>query len=956
LLSYWMERKVDGQYADFWVKVPSIPASPGKTTIYIYYGNPQATRADNPLEVGIWQVREHQTHSSYYPNFAFSKPSAGVIRIGGSGATDLGDGYLFIIVPRSYLHGKKVQIYWNAYSSGTGASSFRIYIVNAELHRAQSLSITSITNIFQYKLAVDYGAVTGGWGGWKTSTSGVLDLSAFTSSYVALLICLGDGDTLNKVMLDVDWVKILDANNNVLMTFDFTEDLIMEVTNTYEDYGVVRKRVSPEPSHGAWGSEESSISRPRIDVGTPTQIFWTVKRQYDDSAVTSFVITVARNGQPWYSGSASYAIDAVNVAGKYVYSVASIVDNTYNITAFDANTVEVTWEKVVFALSAARERVNVGEAAQIFVNAYYASDGSPFQGSYVLNDTNMVMYAVGKKGFGVASMSETLYGITAFESRGVSVIWDRPVVQSLDFDYYGNLQATVVSEYDGEPLDYTLDESTGRLNCKYGLYTYVAWLKFSYGASTVKVAKTSGSLGLVRNDPAKKKFVFTADAGTVKVWTDYGAPKAVLRDWEWFAGWSYDASKRTLTINSPGSTYAVVTDPINLVVSISAQEYDDVSDADVNVTLSDPSGDPLPDLEVQLRVTGRAVTTVYSKVAVDGLAAFEFSVPESYAYALKADVVDPAGIYTGSATGSAKLTRLVVVLTPSTTWAQPGVPVTIAISVTRELDNSTATNFRVTVRTSDGRTLVVSSSSFTDVQYSAATTYTVVAAEDRQFSIFTFVSAPVTVIWAQAAGLFTFRGVRVDCDDLRYRGYVLKVDPFNTKLERDPNTVRTLVILNATNHTITVSRTVSQYVYEVVVSQKVQGNVYALDFASGVVDILVSAPEKAIRIIYHPGTIIAIPKPGVKPLEPTAVPIIAPNPAIMPPGYESAISIIMLGTLLGFSVGLARGSSRPEIGIAIASGLVMLVGVVLRLDVVVAFSAIALTVAVALYLARRGAA
>jgi len=43
LLSYWIEEKVDGSYAVVWVKIPSIPASPGNTTIYLYYGNPTAT-------------------------------------------------------------------------------------------------------------------------------------------------------------------------------------------------------------------------------------------------------------------------------------------------------------------------------------------------------------------------------------------------------------------------------------------------------------------------------------------------------------------------------------------------------------------------------------------------------------------------------------------------------------------------------------------------------------------------------------------------------------------------------------------------------------------------------------------------------------------------------------------------------------------------------------------------
>jgi hypothetical protein len=43
LLDYWMEKKVVGDYAVFWVKMPNIPASPNNSTIYIYYSNPDAT-------------------------------------------------------------------------------------------------------------------------------------------------------------------------------------------------------------------------------------------------------------------------------------------------------------------------------------------------------------------------------------------------------------------------------------------------------------------------------------------------------------------------------------------------------------------------------------------------------------------------------------------------------------------------------------------------------------------------------------------------------------------------------------------------------------------------------------------------------------------------------------------------------------------------------------------------
>jgi len=43
LLSYWIEELVSGDYAVFWVKIPSIPASPDSVDVYMYYDNPSAT-------------------------------------------------------------------------------------------------------------------------------------------------------------------------------------------------------------------------------------------------------------------------------------------------------------------------------------------------------------------------------------------------------------------------------------------------------------------------------------------------------------------------------------------------------------------------------------------------------------------------------------------------------------------------------------------------------------------------------------------------------------------------------------------------------------------------------------------------------------------------------------------------------------------------------------------------
>ena len=57
-LDYWLEGKVDSDYANFWVKIPTIPADPGTVTIYIYYGKAGATTTSD-LDATAFLFSEH---------------------------------------------------------------------------------------------------------------------------------------------------------------------------------------------------------------------------------------------------------------------------------------------------------------------------------------------------------------------------------------------------------------------------------------------------------------------------------------------------------------------------------------------------------------------------------------------------------------------------------------------------------------------------------------------------------------------------------------------------------------------------------------------------------------------------------------------------------------------------------------------------------------------------------
>jgi len=52
-LDYWIQEKVDSEYAIFWVEIPTIPADPDSTTIHIYYGKANATTTENGADTWI---------------------------------------------------------------------------------------------------------------------------------------------------------------------------------------------------------------------------------------------------------------------------------------------------------------------------------------------------------------------------------------------------------------------------------------------------------------------------------------------------------------------------------------------------------------------------------------------------------------------------------------------------------------------------------------------------------------------------------------------------------------------------------------------------------------------------------------------------------------------------------------------------------------------------------------
>jgi len=246
-IPYWMEEKVDGDYAIFWIKVPSIPASPDKATIYIYYGKSDAmTTSDgdatflyfadfedctigddgscegfSPLAGATWEVKAGKWYSGKYV-------SAESWSFAGEAWTN----YAFKL--RTYL----------AYHS----SNINFRVVDKDNH---------------YLLVI-----------FPAGTKKFVFYKRVSASYTQLAYT-------NPAMAVGNWyaveIKIVDEGAGTRFKIYFNDNLEINyledprtftsgkigfripptTCETYWDDLIVRKYVDPEPSHGDWGAEES---------------------------------------------------------------------------------------------------------------------------------------------------------------------------------------------------------------------------------------------------------------------------------------------------------------------------------------------------------------------------------------------------------------------------------------------------------------------------------------------------------------------------------------------------------------------------------------------------------------------------------------------------------------------------------------------------------------------------
>jgi len=247
-LSYWIEEKVDGDYAIVWVKIPNIPES---TVIYIYYGNPNATSKSNPKQtLVIYEDMEQQPEGTLY-NDAYYDSANKWVRLTRAvnninGELDYLTGNIGLNVGEGFR--AKFQ-FWTGGGSGADAIWLHFYTVSMPTGEQQPCG--------GYQVAYD-----------EYEDEIQLHFDGTKLKYV------GQTDLDNETWRDAE-VRFFNFRTKIyldgVLKIDY-QDSERTLTGNHFGWGArtggltnehrirnlkVWKYIDPEPSHGSWGLEET---------------------------------------------------------------------------------------------------------------------------------------------------------------------------------------------------------------------------------------------------------------------------------------------------------------------------------------------------------------------------------------------------------------------------------------------------------------------------------------------------------------------------------------------------------------------------------------------------------------------------------------------------------------------------------------------------------------------------
>jgi hypothetical protein len=460
LLDYWMESKVDGDHAVFWVEVAD-NLSTNPATIYIYYGKSDATATSNgdntfllfddfpgnSLDSSKWTsvIRGDGGSVSVANSEVTLNPNDNTISSASIQSVATFTNNILIRIKRKYTAG--TEDYLDT-SLGAGA-------VVDEMGNPYWWWHTTLKSGYNWI----YHSAYGGYAGLRRmpASGAYVELSItskdlFDTSYKIHDLVYTSNGVVKWIVDGAQVVNAADTNflsNNKKILISQGEFLNGQGADTVIDYVFVRKYVYPEPTHGSWGSEETSdsvlvdqafVSDERADVHSVQTIGFHAKwNNGSDVAGGSIYI----NNTEYITNSTGWVAFNVNspFVGKDVWIVTGVNCNGVTTYMQTAQSPSIVWDQIkIVEEDTTKESLTLGETATIWFKAIYEYDNTVFtsaNGILYLNGSAMTWSATNTRweytctATTVGTATFTISGVYD-ESHGLTMINDTVGSQTIN--------------------------------------------------------------------------------------------------------------------------------------------------------------------------------------------------------------------------------------------------------------------------------------------------------------------------------------------------------------------------------------------------------------------------------------------------------------------------------------------------------------------------------------------
>lgn len=267
LLSCWLETKVDGDNAVFWVKVAD-DLSTVSATICIYYGNPSATSGSDGDSTFLF--------FDHFPGTSLN----------GTKWSSTDNGYVTVASSKATLQGDTSWRYLqtvNTFGPANIAMRTDFQFTGQTTNTGGDLTFNNLGG--NNRIDILYFASNIGIRCIKTGTSTFITSNPDASENIYDILWLSSSSvTFNKNDVLMTGTNPITTNVPLValpISFQST-NAAGQTTKVIIDWVLLRKYVSPEPSHGAWGTEEVAFYK--VSLTSPsdaaTETSWTVDFKY----------------------------------------------------------------------------------------------------------------------------------------------------------------------------------------------------------------------------------------------------------------------------------------------------------------------------------------------------------------------------------------------------------------------------------------------------------------------------------------------------------------------------------------------------------------------------------------------------------------------------------------------------------------------------------------------------